>query len=195
MGESSRWCAPISLTASRALSRVRKRTRSAGYVKAATAVVAALRKYRGAAARRQCARPEQGGRGGAASGARGRPGGRQPGRELDVRRRDVLPIGRLHRAGRRDRPASGRAHSELDNRLYCYPALLNVVPSERLVTIDKKRERRVRPTVLVGLCLQRCRSVRRARAQMSFWRRSLPPTAWRSRPTASSPASWARLCR
>jgi hypothetical protein len=41
--------------------------------------------------------------------------------------------------------------SELDNRLYCYPALLNVVPGERLVTIDKKRERRVRPSVLVGL--------------------------------------------
>lgn len=41
--------------------------------------------------------------------------------------------------------------SELDNRLYCYPALLRVVPGDRAVMIDKTRERRLRPSVLVDL--------------------------------------------
>lgn len=41
--------------------------------------------------------------------------------------------------------------SELDNRIYCYPALLRVLPNDRAVMIDKTRERRLRPSVLVGL--------------------------------------------
>src|SRR5207249_2626466 len=44
---------------------------------------------------------------------------------------------------------AGRRVSELDNRLYSYPALLRVLPAERAVLIDKARERRLRPTVLV----------------------------------------------
>jgi len=39
---------------------------------------------------------------------------------------------------------------ERDERLYCYPALVRVAPSERAVFIDKKREVRVRPSVLVA---------------------------------------------
>jgi len=46
---------------------------------------------------------------------------------------------------------AGLRITELDNRLYCYPALLRVLPKDGAVMIDKVRERRLRPTVLVGL--------------------------------------------
>jgi hypothetical protein len=39
---------------------------------------------------------------------------------------------------------------EQDDRLYSYPSLVRVLPSERAVLIDKARERRLRPTVLVS---------------------------------------------
>ena len=45
--------------------------------------------------------------------------------------------------------ADGVRISELDNRLYCYPALIRVLPGDRAVLIDRKRERRLRPSVLV----------------------------------------------
>jgi hypothetical protein len=38
-----------------------------------------------------------------------------------------------------------------DNRLYCYPALLRVLSGERAVLVDRLRERRLRPSILVGL--------------------------------------------
>lgn len=38
---------------------------------------------------------------------------------------------------------------ELDDRLYCYPALIRVLPNDQAVLIDKVRERRLRPSVLV----------------------------------------------
>lgn len=38
---------------------------------------------------------------------------------------------------------------EQDDRLYCYPSLVRVLPNDRAVEIDRKRERRLRPTVLV----------------------------------------------
>lgn len=38
---------------------------------------------------------------------------------------------------------------EQDDRLYCYPSLIRVLPNERSVLIDKARERRLRPSVLV----------------------------------------------
>jgi hypothetical protein len=41
--------------------------------------------------------------------------------------------------------------SQQDNRLYCYPVLLRVLPTDRAVLIDKTRERRLRPSVLVRL--------------------------------------------
>ncbi len=40
---------------------------------------------------------------------------------------------------------------ERDERLYCYPALLRVSGMDRAVFIDKKRETRIRPGVLVGI--------------------------------------------
>jgi hypothetical protein len=39
---------------------------------------------------------------------------------------------------------------ERDDRLYCYPVLVRIVASERSVFIDKAREKRIRPTVLVN---------------------------------------------
>jgi hypothetical protein len=38
---------------------------------------------------------------------------------------------------------------EQDERLYCYPALIRVLPSERAVLIDRDRERRLRPSILL----------------------------------------------
>jgi len=38
---------------------------------------------------------------------------------------------------------------ERDERLYCYPSLIRVLPNDRAVVIDKTRERRLRPSVLV----------------------------------------------
>lgn len=39
---------------------------------------------------------------------------------------------------------------EQDDRLYCYPFLIHILPNERSILIDKTRERRLRPSVLVG---------------------------------------------
>jgi hypothetical protein len=38
---------------------------------------------------------------------------------------------------------------ERDERLYCYPSLIRILPNDRSVAIDKTRERRLRPSVLV----------------------------------------------
>jgi hypothetical protein len=38
---------------------------------------------------------------------------------------------------------------ERDDRLYCYPSLIRILPNDRAVVIDKTRERRLRPSVLV----------------------------------------------
>ncbi|MBI4332020.1 MAG: hypothetical protein HY673_12130 [Chloroflexi bacterium] len=38
---------------------------------------------------------------------------------------------------------------ESDDRLFCYPVLIRVLPGERSALIDKTREKRLRPTVLV----------------------------------------------
>jgi len=39
---------------------------------------------------------------------------------------------------------------EQDDRLYCHPFLIRILPKERSVLIDKLRERRLRPSVLVS---------------------------------------------
>src|SRR5437870_5820997 len=36
--------------------------------------------------------------------------------------------------------------SELDGRLYCYPSLIRALPGDRAVSIDKAKERRLRPS-------------------------------------------------
>jgi hypothetical protein len=40
--------------------------------------------------------------------------------------------------------------SEHDERLYCYPALIQISARDKAVLIDKKRESRIRPSVLVA---------------------------------------------
>ena len=40
--------------------------------------------------------------------------------------------------------------SEQDDRLYCYPFLIRILPTERTVLINKTREKRLRPSVLVS---------------------------------------------
>ena len=47
--------------------------------------------------------------------------------------------------------AAGVAMYEEDERLLCYPALLRVLPGDAVVDVDRVRERRLRPSVLVGL--------------------------------------------
>ena len=45
--------------------------------------------------------------------------------------------------------AGGLQLFERDERFYCYPVLVRVVPAERSVFVDRARERRIRPSVLV----------------------------------------------
>lgn len=42
-----------------------------------------------------------------------------------------------------------------DERLYTYPLLITLDPARRAVTIDRKAERRIRPSTLIGLIRQR----------------------------------------
>jgi len=39
---------------------------------------------------------------------------------------------------------------EQDDRLYCYPSLIRVMPNDRIVVIDRAKEGRLRPSVLVS---------------------------------------------
>jgi HAMP domain-containing protein len=43
---------------------------------------------------------------------------------------------------------------EQDDRLYCYPFIIRVLPSDRQIMIDKTREKRLRPSVLAKLLKQ-----------------------------------------
>ncbi len=54
---------------------------------------------------------------------------------------------------------------ERDERLYCYPVLIRVSPSDRAVSIDKKREARIRPSVLVSRLQQLQRKPPRFRTE------------------------------
>lgn len=38
---------------------------------------------------------------------------------------------------------------EQDDRLYCYPSLVRVLPAERALLIDRRRERRLRPSIVI----------------------------------------------
>lgn len=46
---------------------------------------------------------------------------------------------------------AGVSIEEQDGRLLCYPSVVQLSPSDQTVVIDKKRERRLRPSVLVEL--------------------------------------------
>jgi hypothetical protein len=45
----------------------------------------------------------------------------------------------------------GVAMFEEDERLLCYPSLVRVVASDSVIEIDRRRERRLRPSVVIGL--------------------------------------------
>lgn len=45
----------------------------------------------------------------------------------------------------------GVAMYEADDRLLCYPSLIKVLPGDAAVEIDRRREKRLRPSVLVAL--------------------------------------------
>jgi hypothetical protein len=45
----------------------------------------------------------------------------------------------------------GVAMFEEDERLLCYPSIVRVVPTDSVVEVDRRRERRLRPSVLTGL--------------------------------------------
>jgi hypothetical protein len=49
----------------------------------------------------------------------------------------------------------GVAMFEEDERLLCYPSIVRLVPGDTAVEIDRRRERRLRPSVLVGLLAAR----------------------------------------
>jgi hypothetical protein len=51
--------------------------------------------------------------------------------------------------------AAGVAMYEEDERLLCYPSLLRVLPGDAVVEVDRVRERRLRPSVLVSLLAAR----------------------------------------
>jgi hypothetical protein len=51
--------------------------------------------------------------------------------------------------------ATGVNMFEEDERLLCYPSLVKVIASDAAVEVDKKRERRLRPSVLVRLLGER----------------------------------------
>ncbi|MGH3627034.1 MAG: hypothetical protein ACRDRL_06280, partial [Sciscionella sp.] len=45
----------------------------------------------------------------------------------------------------------GLAMLEIDDLLLCYPSLVRVLPGDQAVEIDRRRERRLRPSVLVDV--------------------------------------------
>jgi hypothetical protein len=45
----------------------------------------------------------------------------------------------------------GVAMVEEDDRMLCYPSIVRVLPADAVIEVDRRRERRLRPSVLVGL--------------------------------------------
>jgi hypothetical protein len=60
--------------------------------------------------------------------------------------------------------ARGLSLSEQDDRLYSYPVLISVAPGDRAVKIDRKPERRIRPSFLISLLRERQRRPARFKA-------------------------------
>ena len=46
---------------------------------------------------------------------------------------------------------AGLAMVEDDDRLLCYPSLVRVLPADAVIDVDRRRERRLRPSVVVGV--------------------------------------------
>ena len=70
---------------------------------------------------------------------------------FDLDEQDYLASGGYTKELLATAEAKGVTIFEEEDRLLCYPSLLRVVPGEAAVEIDKVRERRIRPSVLVDL--------------------------------------------
>lgn len=69
--------------------------------------------------------------------------------ESDIDVKAVLASGAFARELTDAARAANVAIDEQDGRLLCYPSVIQMSPSDETVLIDKKRERRLRPSVLV----------------------------------------------
>jgi hypothetical protein len=70
---------------------------------------------------------------------------------FDLEEQDYLASGAYTKELLAAAEAKGVKMFEEEDRLLCYPSLLRLLPGEAAVEIDKVRERRVRPSVLVDL--------------------------------------------
>jgi hypothetical protein len=83
--------------------------------------------------------------------------------------------------------AAGLQLFERDDRLYCYPVLVLVAPAERAVFVDRARERRIRPSVLVEHLREVQRRPPRFRPEAFLESLSRRTASWSS---ASAPTRW-----
>lgn len=70
---------------------------------------------------------------------------------FDLDEQDHLASGRYAKELLDAASAQDVAMFEADERLLCYPSLLKVLPADAAVEIDRRREKRLRPSVLVSL--------------------------------------------
>ena len=70
---------------------------------------------------------------------------------FDFEERDYLASGDYAQELLDAAAAQDVAMFEADGRLLCYPSLIKVLPGDAAVEIDRRREKRLRPSVLVGL--------------------------------------------
>jgi hypothetical protein len=70
---------------------------------------------------------------------------------FDIDEQDYLASGGYAKELMAAATSAGVAMFEEDERLLCYPSLVRVFPADAAVEIDRVRERRLRPSVLVGL--------------------------------------------
>jgi hypothetical protein len=70
---------------------------------------------------------------------------------FDIDDQDYLASGGYAKELMAAAASAGVAMFEEDERLLCYPSLVRVFPGDAAVEIDRIRERRLRPSVLVGL--------------------------------------------
>ena len=76
---------------------------------------------------------------------------RQLGVSFDFDEQDYIASGGYTKELLTAAEAAGLALYEEDDRLMCYPSLVRVLSTDSAVEVDKVKERRIRPSVLVGL--------------------------------------------
>lgn len=68
---------------------------------------------------------------------------------FDFDEQEYLASGRYAKELLETAEARGVAMFEADERLLCYPSLVRVLPSDAAVEVDRRREKRLRPSVLI----------------------------------------------